>query len=561
MTMLIADGVLPSNEERGYVLRRLIRRAIRYARLAGVDEPLLVPLTKIAGEMVADLYPEVHRNRELVERVVEREEERFDHTLRQGLGLLEEEIKEAKAAGSSSLAGAVAFKLHDTYGFPLDLTADIASEEGLSVDAHAFEELMKSQRERARAARFGTQDAEVSSDELKKILKTLDATNFLAYEQLNSESTVIGLVSELAHKTVLEEGGHGEVVLESSPFYPEGGGQIGDRGEIRTETGVFKVLDTKWGIPGVIVHIGEVASGEIRKEQRAVAVVEATHREGVRQSHTATHVLHWALRHHLGEHARQQGSLVEPGRLRFDFSHFEPVSAGRLSELEEEINTRVLTDDPVRAFETTYDYAMSIGAMALFGEKYGEYVRVVEVGEYSKELCGGTHVHHTGQLGVVSLVSEGSVGAGVRRVEALTGMAGLRYLNSHVERLKQAADLLRVTPDKVVEQIEKTLETRKALEAQLTKQQSVAQKDEVRSILSENIKEFGSSRVVLIRRDGREVNELQKLAIDLRKELGSGVVVIGSAQNGRANLVAVTTRDLTEKGLVARDLLANGAQI
>lgn len=558
----IADGALPSNEGRGYVLRRLIRRAVRYARLAGYDEPILAPLTEVVAEIFEDTYPEIARNLDVVRRVVAREESAFDATLRAGLGTLEEEIGAAKGRGDRRLSGRVAFKLHDTYGFPLDLTTDIAGEEGLEVDLEEFEDLMGEQRRRARAARPGLVDKAAEEEALGRLLADVSATDFLGYEHLSSDANVVALVRDLVSVPVIEEGGGGELVLDRTPFYAEAGGQVGDRGEIRTPTGVFSVEDTQWGVPGIIVHKGKVSSGEIRAGQEAITSVEETHRAGVRQSHTATHMLHWALRSSLGEHARQKGSLVEPGRLRFDFSHFEPVAGDRMAEMEEEINRRVLVDDAVRAFETTHDFAMSIGAIALFGEKYGEFVRVVEVGEYSKELCGGTHVAHTGQVGVIKLVSEGSVGTGIRRVEALTGMKGLAYLNEQAEKLQKVAEMLKVTPDRVLEHLEKTLELKKTMEGEIGKRKALGQREEVRAILSsEAVREVGGSRLVLIPRDVRPVEELRKLAIAIRDELGSGVVVIGSSQDGRANLIAAVSRDLTDRGISANAILAKGAEV
>jgi alanyl-tRNA synthetase len=561
MTMLIADGVIPSNEERGYVLRRLIRRAARYARLAGVDEPVLRPLVDAAIELFGSVYPEVERNRDLVRSVVEREESRFDMTLRQGLGTLEEEIEKAKSRGDDRLSGAVAFRLHDTYGFPLDLTRDIASEEGLSLDFEEFEVLMTAQRERARAARPGLERPEEVAA-LQRALASVAKTEFLGYERLESDASVLALLRGLDETPVLTEGEEGELVLDRTSFYAEGGGQIGDRGEIRTETGIFTVDDCRWAVPGVIVHIGKVATGELRVGQEALATVDPVHREGVRPSHTATHMVHWALRNYLGEHARQQGSLVEPGRLRFDFSHYEPVARERLAGIEEEINRRVILDDPVRAFETTYDYAMSIGATALFGEKYGDYVRVVEVGDYSKELCGGTHVVHTGEVGVIKVVGESSVGAGLRRVEALTGPAGLNYLNTQEARLRQIAEMLRVEPERVVQQIERLLAAKRQLEEELGKQRAASEREEVRKILeSKGAVVVNGWRLVAVRRDGRPVAELRRLAVALRDAVGSGVVIIGSAQDDAANLVAASTKDLLARGVSAAELLSEGAAL
>jgi alanyl-tRNA synthetase len=573
MAVLIADGVLPSNEGRGYVLRRLIRRAVRHARLLGVDRPLLGELTDVAVELFGPVYPEVGRNADLIRRVVSSEESRFDATLRRGLSRLEEEIAEARGRGEAKLPGEVVFELHDTYGFPLELSAEVALEEGLAVDPAEFEEHMSVQRRRARKARASGAEAAPEVDALGDVLAQVGTTEFLGYQLLSGEGNVVGIVrgpSGGVAAPVLGEGEEGELVLDRTTFYPEGGGQIGDRGTIVTPTGRFSVADTQW-VPAagaLIVHRGRVAAGEVQVGQEAATQVDPAHRAGVERSHTATHMLHWALRDSLGEHARQQGSLVEPGRLRFDFSHFEAVGAETLARIEEEVNQRVLSDDTVHAFETTYDQATALGAMALFGEKYGDYVRVVEVGDYSKELCGGTHVRHTGQVGVVKILGESSIGAGTRRVEGYTGLAGLRYLNAQAERLRRAADLLKTDPDQVVDKLEKVLETSRALEAQVSRQKAAGVEEEVRSVLaSDAVRPAGPSRMVVLRRDGRPVDELRKLALTLRDRLSSGIVVLGTAADGpeagskagRANLVVAVSRDLVERGVSAQDLVAPGA--
>ncbi|MGQ0678452.1 MAG: alanine--tRNA ligase [Actinomycetota bacterium] len=562
MSMLIADGVLPGNVGRGYVLRRLIRRAARHSRLLGVEDPVLRPLAEIVIDAYSGNYPEVGRNAALITAVVEKEESRFALTLRQGLGILEDQIARLKAAGEESLSGEVVFKLHDTYGFPLDLTTDIATEEGLAVDRPSFEALMKLQRSRARAARpAGGKDA-VQIEALAEIQQELGRTEFQGYDRLSLDAPVAGLLQGEMAVQVLTVGSAGQVVLASSPLYPRGGGQIGDRGVIRTGTGQFQVEDTFWGMPGVLVHSGTVTEGELLAGQQAVAEVNPVHRRGVTQSHTATHILHWTLRSVLGEHAHQKGSLVEPGRLRFDFNHFQPVGSVELAQIEEMINERLLRNDTVRAFETTFDYATSIGAMALFGEKYGDHVRVVEVGEYSKELCGGTHVARTGSIGLVKLTHEGSVAAGIRRVEALTGMHGLAYLNAQAERLRAVAERLKTDPDNVLERLDKALEAAAALEAQLKKQAAKGAQDEVRRILeSEAVNEVSGYKLVVFRHDDSSVDDLRKLIGTVRDRLGSGIVIVGAITDGKANLLAASTRDLVEKGASSSSLIATGAKV
>ena len=409
---------------------------------------------------------------------------------------------------------------------------------------------------------FSGSETSADAEALLGIAAGHDSTEFLGYEVINGEGSVELISRGPAEVPVLEEGQDGEVVLNRTTFYPEGGGQIGDRGTIVTPTGRFSVEDTQRLAAGggIVLHRGRVTAGEIQVGQHAEARVEPSHRAGVERSHTATHMIHWALRDRLGEHAHQRGSLVEPGRLRFDFQHFEPVGAETLARIEEEVNRRVLSDDAVHAFETTYDQATALGAMALFGEKYGDYVRVVEVGDYSKELCGGTHVHHTGQVGVIKILGESSVAAGTRRIESYTGIAGLNYLNTQAERLRRAAELLRTDPDGVVERLEKLLETSKALEAQISKQKAAGVEDEVRAILgSDAVRPVGSSKLVVLKRDGRSVDELRKLAITLRDRLASSVVALGTTLDAKANLVVAVSRDLVQRGVSAQDLVAPGA--
>lgn len=561
MVMLIADGVLPGNVGRGYVLRRLIRRAARHARLLGLEDLILAPLTGVVIGSYAGDYPEVGRNAGLIKAVVEKEETRFALTLHQGLGILEQEVARLNVAGTAKLSGDVIFKLHDTYGFPLDLTTDIAAEEGLEVDRSEFEALMRRQKTRARAARpAGGKDAPHIAA-LAEIRDELGKTEFLGYERLSLDAPVVGLLQGKVSVQALAEGGEGDVVLASSALYPRGGGQIGDKGEIRTETGVFRVEDTSWGMPGVIIHSGTVIEGEIRSGQGALAAADPVHRQGVTQAHTATHMLHWALRSLLGEHAHQKGSLVEPGRLRFDFNHFEPVNPDQLAQIERTINENLLRDDSVRAFETTYDYATSIGAMALFGEKYGDHVRVVEVGEYSKELCGGTHVSRTGNIGLIKLMHEGSVAAGIRRVEALTGMAGLTYLTTQAERLKAVADRLKTDSEGILERLDRTLESVSTLQAQLNEQAAKGLKDQMLKILELSVQAASGYQFVVHRHDNASVDDLRKLTTALRDQLGSGVVIVGSTTDGKANLVAATSRDLVARGVSSSALIAAGAKI
>jgi alanyl-tRNA synthetase len=556
LTMLVADGVLPSNEDRGYVVRRIMRRAVRHARLLGCDGEVLPPLVDATVDLMGDAYPEIRERRDFIVDVASREEERFGSTLRQGLTLLEGEIESTRATNSTTLPGAVAFRLHDTFGFPIDLTNDVASEAGLAVDTQEFERLMAEQRERARAARRGEQ-REPSADALGGLLEDDGSTEFIGYEHLSTTARVIGIAQEASGLAVAREGAEVDIVLDRTVFYAEGGGQVGDRGTIAGPSGRAEVKDTRRIAPGLIGHRAVVVAGELAVGDEVRAEVDRAFRFGAERAHTATHVLHWILRDRLGEHATQAGSLVEPGRLRFDFNHFEPLGRGRVNEFSDELQSRVLQDDTVTAYETSYDYARSIGAMAIFGEKYGDFVRVVEVGDYSKELCGGTHVPHTSQIAVALITSEASIGANLRRVEALVGQDGLDYLRRRAVVLERAAETLKTNPEEVADRVERLVAAQKELERRLNDiERRSAQRDA--DALIGAATDVDGTRLVVARRD-IGVDGLRALAQTLKGRLGSAVIVLGTAGEGRANLVGAVTKDLVERGVSARDILAPGA--
>jgi alanyl-tRNA synthetase len=554
LAFMIADGVRPSNEERGYVLRRIMRRALRHARLLGSDAPLLAPLAERCIGAMKDSYPELEAQRNVILEVASAEEERFGATLRQGLGLLERAIKERAPEEADSVSGDVAFLLHDTYGFPIDLTTEIASEAGLAVDQARFDELMAEQRRRAREARRA--DGEVEGAAL---LEGTNETEFIGYEHLGTEAEVVALLAGAEQRSVARVGDTVDLVCDRTVFYAEGGGQVGDVGRVRSPSGAGRVLDTRRIAPGVIAHRLEVTEGEVALGDHVALEVDRERRVGAERAHSATHVLHYILRERIGPHATQAGSLVEPGRLRFDFTHFEALSDTQLAEISAELQDRVSWDDPVRAFETSFEFAKSQGAMAIFGEKYGDFVRVVEIGDYSRELCGGTHVPHTGRIGVAVLTHEGSVGANLRRVEALVGRDGLDYLERRAHELQRAADHLRVAPEEVAERVERLQATVKDMERRLAEFERRGQDQEV-AALAESAIECNGSRLVVARRD-LGVDALRALAQGLRGRLGSGIVVLGTATEGRANLVAATTKDLVTRGLSAHTLLAEGAEL
>jgi alanyl-tRNA synthetase len=555
LTFLIADGVLPSNEERGYVLRRVMRRAVRHARLLGRDDETLPALVETTVDLMGAAYPELVERKDFILGVAAREEERFSATLRQGLSLLEQEIKGA----DGSLPGEVAFKLHDTFGFPVDLTSEIASEAGMSVELGRFEELMTEQRTRARAARKQATEEGTSAEVATRIAHEHGATEFDGYEHLFGSASVLGISDGLSGLNSASEGDEVDLILDRTVFYAEGGGQVGDRGVIKGASFEGQVIDTRRLVEWLTGHRIKITAGEVTTGDDVDMVVDPQWRNGSQRAHTATHILHWILRDRLGDHARQAGSLVEPGRLRFDFSHFEALGESQLADISSELQERVFTDDHVRAFETTYDFAKSIGAMAIFGEKYGDFVRVVEVGEYSKELCGGTHVPHTSQIGVTVLTSEGSVGSNLRRVEALVGIEGVKFLEKRANALSEIADMLKATPDEVASRVERLLATQKEMERKIAEVERGSAESDAATLV-ESAVDVDGSRLVVARRDVG-VDALRSLAQSLKGKLGSGVIVLGTAGDGKANLVGAVTKDLAQKGISARDLLAPGAAL
>jgi alanyl-tRNA synthetase len=545
-SFLIADGVTPSNEGRGYVLRRVMRRAITKARLQGVTGKLLAPMCEAVIERFGHVYPELQRNSEGINLLVSREEERFTQTLEMGLRILEDAIE--KASGGV-LPGEVVFKLQDTFGFPLDITKDVVDEKGLEIDLDTYERLMTEQRDRSREV---GESGKKRTDQAK-----LDVapTTFLGYDHRTAEGAVVALVRGVEPIEVASAGEEADVVFDRTPFYPEGGGQVGDRGFLISAEAKAEVLDTQ-KVGAAVLHRVRVTDGELRIGSVLEQHVDNARRNGTEQAHTATHVLHHTLRNVLGEHVRQMGSLVEPGRLRFDFAHFSTVDPDTLGEIEETINERVIDDDKVEPFETSYREALDrYHAMAFFEEKYGDVVRVVGIGDYSFELCGGTHVPQTGRIGFVKLLGEGSIGSNIRRVEALTGTEGLRFVNDRLRHAQRAAELAKVPVDELVDGIERLLRTQKELEKQLAARQQAGVGAAVEE-LSAQARDIGRGKLLVVRRT-EDADTLRTLASTLRDKLTPAVVILGSADNGSPKLVAAVTKDL---GIDAKALLAEAAK-
>ena len=558
-TFLMADGVVPSNEGRGYVLRRMLRRLVSHARRLGVEGDVTPALVEQTVDLMGDVYPELSERQPFILQVARSEEEHFARTLRQGLVLFEGEVDRVKASGSTRFPGEAAFRYHDTYGFPIELTAELAREEGLEVDMETFERHMTEQRERARAAaaKAGGQEA------LVEVARAAGRTEFLGYERLEAEAMVAGLVADGDRVEAVGEGRSVEVVLSRTPFYAESGGQVGDAGSIVTPTGTIEVEDTVFGPGDVIVHHGRVTEGEVRSGQEAQVKVDAARRGSTARSHTGTHVLHWTLRHLLGEHARQAGSLVAPGRLRFDFNHFEGLSRGLLDEVEGVANQRLSEDAPVRAYETTFEFARSQGAIALFGEKYGDMVRVVEVGDYSIELCGGTHVPRTGEVSLLLLTSEGSIGTGLRRVEALVGRDALAHVRAERRLLEELADLLGAGDvQQTVERARRTVARIKELENELGQLKGRARGERVTDLLA-SAQDVAGVSLVVAEVKGEDPGGLRELVLSLRNRMqnnGHGAAVLATSDGEKATLVAACTSDLVDRGVTAPALLDPAAK-
>jgi len=540
VTFLVNDGVFPSNEDRGYVLRRILRRAVLRAYQLGVDRPVLPPLVGAVVELMDAAYPDLTRNKDFIVEVVAREEEKFRQTLRSGIGILEEELAKI-TADDPLLHGDIAFRLHDTYGFPLELTREIAAERGIQVDEDGFEIAMADQRERARSARAGAETDGEATEAYRELLQQFGPTEFVGYADYEAKGRVLEATKD-------------EVILDRTPFYAESGGQVGDTGEINTDTGVFRVTDTTYAIPGQLVrHSGRVAEGEVNAGQEALARIDAERREAIRRNHTATHLLHWALREVLGPHVKQQGSLVAPDRLRFDFSHYQPVTREELDRVEALANARVLANEPVRAYETSKDEAEKSGAIAFFGDKYGDVVRVVEAGNRSVELCGGTHVGALGMIGPIKIVSEGSIAANMRRIEALTGQASLEHFREDEDLIERTAGILRVRPTELPERIERLLEERRELDDELKALRRAAAGDAAEDLVGSAVE-----GVVVARIDGTTRDDLKDLAVAVRDRPEIRAVVLGGVpESGGVALVAAVTKD---SGLDAPALIADAAR-
>lgn len=553
----VSDGALPSNEGRGYVLRRLLRRAVRYAKTIHIHRPFMYDLVPVVAEIMKDFYPDVQAKEEFIAKVIKNEEERFHETLNEGLAILSEVIKKERDNGSSQISGKDVFKLYDTYGFPVELTEEYAEDENMTVDREGFQLEMEKQRERARNARQDVGSMQVQGGALGDIKAE---STFVGYENLTADARIIELLQNGEIVTEAHEGETVQILLDETPFYAESGGQVADKGTLISAEAIIDIKDVKKAPNGQHVHEGVVVSGTVQKGIEVTAEVESALRKGIVKNHTATHLLHQALKDVLGSHVNQAGSLVNENRLRFDFSHFGQVTKEELSQIEKIVNEKIWEGISVAIDLKPIAEAKEMGAMALFGEKYGDIVRVVQVGDYSIELCGGCHVQNTAEIGLFKIASESGIGAGTRRIEAVTGKGAYEELNDQLAILEKAANELKSNTKDVPKRIASLQADLKEVQRENESLLAKLSQAEAGSIL-EKVIEVGGVKVLTEKVNAKDMNHLRTMVDDLKAKLGSAVIVLGAVQNGKVNISAGVTKDVIEKGLHAGKLVKQAAEI
>ena len=560
VTMMTADGVLPSNEGRGYVLRRLLRRAARHGKLLGIEGEFLAELSKSVIACSGEAYPELVEKQDYIFKILSIEENSFYKTIDKGMEILKADMEEMKTAGEKVMSGEKSFRLYDTYGFPVDLTKEILAEEGMEIDEDAFTAEMKAQKERARSARaksnyMGT--AETVYNELPVELETA----FVGYDVYDvANAKIVALVANEAVAETAQAGDTVAVFLDRTPFYAESGGQVGDQGVIKTETGVVKVTNCVKVVGGKIAHMGEVTEGLVQVGEMACASIDVELRMASSRNHSATHLLHKALRTVLGTHVEQAGSYVSAERLRFDFTHFAAMTADEIKEVERLVNDAIFASYDVHTDEMSIDEARNRGAMALFGEKYGEVVRVVDMGGYSIELCGGAHLKNTAQVGSFKILSENGVAAGVRRIEAVTGKEALKHYQAQEDEIKEICRLVKSTPDKLLARLEQLLAEQKETAKELEKLKAKMAGGAADEMLNSKV-EIGGVAVLAAEVKDMDGNALRTMGDQLKQKLGSGVVVLASGKDGKVNLMAMATDDVVKKGAHAGNIIKAAAAV
>jgi alanyl-tRNA synthetase len=562
--MLIGDGVTPSNEARGYVLRRLLRRAVRSLRLLGVEDPVLLDLVTVSKDRMQQSYPELDAGFSRISQIVAGEEEAFRRTLTAGTTILDTAVQRAKASGAAVLPGAQAFQLHDTYGFPIDLTLEMAAEQGLSVDEGEFRRLMTEQRQRAKADATAKKTGHADVHGYRSIADTLGRpVEFLGYEEVVTDAQVAGLLVDGEPVPVVHQGQDVEIVLDRTPFYAEGGGQLADAGRIQLGGAVVEVRDVQQPLNGLIVHRARVVSGELKVGDDAQALVDVERRKAISRSHTATHMVHKGIREALGDTATQAGSENAPGRFRFDFNAVGSVPPSVLRDVEARVNALLAEDLEVHAEIMTQDQAVASGAMALFGEKYGDRVRVISVGDWARELCGGTHARRSGQLGMVKLLGEGSIGSGVRRIEALVGADAYEFSAREHVLVAQLTEALKVRPEELPDRVAGLVAQLRDAQKEIAAVRSAQVLGAAERLAREPRDVFGAAVVTHDAGDAG-ADDLRTLALDVRGRLDGGrpaVVAVGGVAKGRPLLVVATNEEARRWGLSAGDLVREGAPV
>lgn len=557
-TFLISDGVLPSNEGRGYVLRRILRRAVRFGKSLGLEDPFLYQFSAVVADLMGEDYPEISEKLPMIERAIKAEEERFQLTLTDGIHIVNDAIDRLKKEGKTEIDGVTAFTFYDTYGFPIDLTQDMAEEAGMTVDSAGFEAAMKNQREQSRMSKQKVTAWDLALTVTEQ-LGDLPKTEFVGYEQLTTQTTLTGMIVDGNKVTKAEEGQEVYVVVPITPFYAESGGQAGDSGILRGAAGYIEVENTRKMPDGKYIHQGKVY-GEVQIDEIVTCTVDAERRQAAARNHTATHLLHKVLKEVLGEHVNQAGSSVDCHRLRFDFSHFTAVSAEELSLIEKRVNEEVLKSYDVVVFETDLEEAKKLGFTALFGEKYGHIVRCVQAGDFSRELCGGTHLKNVSQIGSFKILSEGAVASGVRRIEAVTGLAAYEHYVTKEQQLHQVAKTLKTNEKDILSRIEQLQNQLKETEKELSQLKSQSSKGQVDELLK-GTKKINGVNVLACEVVASDMNNLRDMADLFREKLQSGVVVLGTKSEDGVNLVAAITKDLAKSGLHAGNIIKEVAKI
>ncbi|HFJ9291698.1 TPA: alanine--tRNA ligase [Bacillus cereus] len=551
VTFAVGDGALPSNEGRGYVLRRLLRRAVRYSKKLNINRPFMFELVPVVGEVMKDFYPEVLEKKDFIAKVVKNEEERFHETLHDGEAILAEVIAKAKEEKTTVISGVDAFRLYDTYGFPIELTEEYAEEAGMTVDHEGFENEMEKQRERARAARQDVDSMQVQGGVLGEIKV---ASEFVGYGTVATESNVVALVKNGEYTDSLQAGEEGQLILDVTPFYAESGGQIADRGYLLADGVKVLVKDVQKAPNGQNLHKVVVEEGTLTKDAAVKAIIDTKNRSSVVKNHTATHLLHQALKDVLGTHVNQAGSLVTSERLRFDFSHFGQVQADELEKIERMVNEKIWESIDVEISQKAIEEAKEMGAMALFGEKYGDVVRVVQVGDYSLELCGGCHVENTASIGIFKIVAESGIGAGTRRIEAVTGKSAYELMNDQVGLLKEAAGKMKTNPKDILTRVDGLFAEVKQLQKE---NESLAAKlsNIEAGNLTDSVMTVDGVNVLAAKVNVADMNNLRTMMDDLKNKLESAVVVLASVNDDKVNILAGVTKDLISQGYHAGKLV------